>query len=162
MEQIVRLEGRIAEVMPLQSGVSQRTGNQWKSQEYLFEYFSWSGAQYPNRIVVRIFGEEDIAKFNLKALEEHVTLTLRFAASKSQDGTRWFNEIRVTNVERPASAQQPAGESAGTAANQQQQAPAEQQEQMKGRVGQQMEQRDVQMTQFDADGNPVNGDDLPF
>ena len=162
MEQIVRLEGRIAEVMPLQSGVSQRTGNQWKSQEYLFEYFSWSGAQYPNRIVVRIFGEEDIAKFNLKALEEHVTLTLRFAASKSQDGTRWFNEIRVTNVERPASAQQPAGESAGTAGNQQQHAPAEQQKQMKGRVGQQMEQRDVQMTQFDADGNPVNGDDLPF
>lgn len=162
MEQIVRLEGRIAEVMPMQSGVSQRTGNQWKSQEYLFEYFSWSGAQYPNRIVVRIFGEEDIAKFNLKALEEHVTLTLRFAASKSQDGTRWFNEIRVTNVERPASAQQPAGESAGTAANQQQQAPAGQQEQMKGHVGQQMEQRDVQMTQFDADGNPVNGDDLPF
>ena len=162
MEQIVRLEGRIAEVMPMQSGVSQRTGNQWKSQEYLFEYFSWSGAQYPNRIVVRIFGEEDIAKFNLKALEEHVTLTLRFAASKSQDGTRWFNEIRVTNVERPASAQHPAGESAGTAANQQQQAPAEQQEQMKGHVGQQIEQRDVQMTQFDADGNPVNGDDLPF
>lgn len=162
MEQIVRLEGRIAEVMPMQSGVSQRTGNQWKSQEYLFEYFSWSGAQYPNRIVVRIFGEEDIAKFNLKALEEHVTLTLRFAASKSQDGTRWFNEIRVTNVERPASAQQPAGESAGTAANQQQQAPAGQKEQMKGYVGQQMEQRDVQMTQFDADGNPVNGNDLPF
>lgn len=33
---------------------------------------------------------------------------------------------------------------------------------MKGYVGQQMEQREVQMTQFDADGNPVNGDDLPF
>ena len=106
MEQIVRLTGRIAEVMPLQSGVSQRTGNQWKSQDYLFEYYSWSGAQYPNRILVRIFGEDDIAKFNLKALEEDVTLTLRFAASKSQDGTRWFNEIRITNVERPAAQQQ--------------------------------------------------------
>ncbi len=169
MEQIVRLEGRIAEVMPMQSGVSQRTGNQWKSQEYLFEYFSWSGAQYPNRIVVRIFGEEDIAKFNLKALEEHVTLTLRFAASKSQDGTRWFNEIRVTNVERPASAQQPAGESAGTAANQQQQAPAGQQQAgspgtnatgvvTPPAVGQAQEQQ----IQYDADGNPVDGDDLPF
>lgn len=106
MEQIVRLTGRIAEVMPLQSGVSQRTGNQWKSQEYLFEYFPWSGATNPSRIVVRIFGEEDIAKFNLKELEEDVTLTLRFAASKSQDGTRWFNEIRITNVERPAAQQQ--------------------------------------------------------
>ena len=106
MEQIVRLTGRIAEVMPLQSGVSQRTGNQWKSQEYLFEYFPWSGATNPSRIVVRIFGEEDIAKFNLKEREEDVTLTLRFAAQKSQDGTRWFNEIRITNVERPAAQQQ--------------------------------------------------------
>lgn len=106
MEQIVRLTGRIAEVMPLQSGVSQRTGNQWKSQEYLFEYFPWSCATNPSRIVVRIFGEEDIAKFNLKEREEDVTLTLRFAAQKSQDGSRWFNEIRITNVERPAAQQQ--------------------------------------------------------
>lgn len=106
MEQIVRLTGRIAEVMPLQSGVSQRTGNQWKSQEYLFEYFPWSGATNPSRIVVRIFGEEDIAKFNLKEREEDVTLTLRFAAQKSQDGSRWFNEIKITNVERPAAQQQ--------------------------------------------------------
>ena len=100
MEQIVKLTGRIAEVMPLTSGVSQRTGNQWKSQDYLFEYFSWSGAKYPNRILCRIFGENDIAKFNLKPLEENVTLTLRFDANKSQDGTRWFNEVRITNVER--------------------------------------------------------------
>ena len=55
--------------------------------------------------MVRIFGEEDIAKFNLKQYEENVTLTLRFAAQKSQDGTRWFNEIRITNVERPNSQQ---------------------------------------------------------
>lgn len=101
MEQIVKLTGRIAEVMPMQSGVSQITGNQWKSQEYLFEYFPWSGATNPSRIVVRIFGEEDIAKFNLQQYEQDVTLTLRFVAQKSQDGTRWFNEVRVSNVERP-------------------------------------------------------------
>ena len=64
MEQIIKLTGRIAEVMPLQSGVSQRTGNQWKSQEYLFEYFAWGGAMYANRIVCRVFGEDKIARFN--------------------------------------------------------------------------------------------------
>ena len=106
MEQIVKLTGRIAEVMPLQSGTSQRTGNQWKSQEYLFEYFPWSGATNPSRIVVRVFGEDNIAKYNLKPMEEGVTLTLRFAANKSQDGSRWFNEIHVSNVER-ATTEQP-------------------------------------------------------
>ena len=107
MEQIVKLTGRIAEVMPVVSGVSERTGNPWKSQEYLFEYFSWSGARYANRIVARVFGEDDIAKYNLKQGDE-VTLTIRFDANKSKDGNRWFNEIRITNVERPQAAQQPA------------------------------------------------------
>jgi len=125
MEQIVKLFGRIAEVMPAQEGVSARTGNAWKSQEYLFEYFAWSGAQYPNRIVCRVFGEDNIAKFNLKQGEE-VTLWLRFDANKSQDGSRWFNEVRISNVERagqqtnqPTAAQQ-APQVANAPANAQQ------------------------------------------
>jgi hypothetical protein len=105
MEQIIKLTGRIAEVMPVASGVSDRTGNAWKSQEYLFEYFAWSGARYANRLVARVFGEDDIAKFNLKQGEE-VTLTIRFDANKSKDGSRWFNEIRINNVERTQSTQQ--------------------------------------------------------
>ena len=107
MEQIVKLTGRIAEVMPVVSGISDRTGNAWKSQEYLFEYFAWSGARYANRMVARVFGEDDIAKYNLKQGEE-VTLTIRFDANKSKDGSRWFNEIRINNVERPQGTQQPA------------------------------------------------------
>ena len=107
MEQIIKLTGRIAEVMPVVSGVSDRTGNPWKSQEYLFEYFAWSGAKYANRLVARVFGEDDIAKFNLKQGEE-VTLTIRFDANKSKDGSRWFNEIRINNVERSQGTQLPA------------------------------------------------------
>lgn len=100
MEQIVKLTGRIAEVFPAQSGTSQRTGNQWMSQDYLFEFFTWSGAQNPNRLVVRIFGEDNIKRHNLQQYEDNVTLTLRLDASKTKEGDRWFNEVRVTNVER--------------------------------------------------------------
>ena len=106
MEQIVKLAGRIADVFPAQIGTSQRTGNQWMSQDYLFEFFSWSGAQNPNRLVVRIFGEDNIKRHNLQKYEENVTLTLRLDASKTKDGDRWFNEVRVTNVERPQGTQQ--------------------------------------------------------
>ena len=106
MEQIVKLTGRIAEVMPAQSGVSQRTGNPWMSQDYLFEFFTWSGATKPNRLKVRIFGEDNIKRHNLQQYEENVTLTLRLDASKAEDG-KWFNEVRVTNVER-IGVQQPA------------------------------------------------------
>lgn len=107
MEQIVKLTGRIAEVFQAQSGVSARTGNNWKSQDYLFEFFQWSGQKNPNRIVVRIFGEDNIKRHNLQQYEDNVTLTLRLDASKTKDGDRWFNEVRVTNVERVGQ-QQPA------------------------------------------------------
>ena len=102
----MKLTGRIAEVMPAQSGVSQRTGNPWMSQDYLFEFFTWSGAQKPNRLKVRIFGEDAIKRHNLQQYEDNVTLTLLLDASKTEDG-KWFNEVRVTNVER-IGVQQPA------------------------------------------------------
>ena len=107
MEQIVKLTGRIAEVFQAQTGVSARTGNNWMSQDYLFEFYQWSGQQNPNRLVARIFGEDNIKRHNLQPLEENVTLTLRLDASKTKDGDRWFNEVRITNVERVGQ-QQPA------------------------------------------------------
>jgi hypothetical protein len=98
MEQVIKLTGRIAKVFPANSGVSQRTGNQWMSQEYLLEFFSWSGANYPDRVVFRIFGEDRIKQFNLKELEDNVTVYLRMDAHESNG--RWFNEISATNIVR--------------------------------------------------------------
>jgi hypothetical protein len=115
MEQIIKLTGRIAEVLPVNTGVSQRTGNQWMSQDYIFEYFMWSGQQRATQLCVRIFGEDNIKRHNLQPLEENVTLTLRVESTKIQESGRWFTEVRVTNVERAGRqpAQQPAGQAAG-------------------------------------------------
>ena len=109
MEQIIKLTGRIAEVLPANTGVSQRTGNPWMSQDYIFEYFMWSGQSYPTKLCVKIFGEDNIKRHHLQALEENVTLTLRMESTKNQESGRWFTEIRVTNVER-VGGQQPAGQ----------------------------------------------------
>ena len=129
MEQIIKLTGRIAEVLPADTGVSQRTGNAWMSQQYIFEYFMWSGQQNPTKLCVKVFGEDNIKRHNLKALEENVTLTLRVESTKNQESGRWFTEVRVTNVERigqqsaqPQQAQpQQAQAAAGQAPQQQQQ-----------------------------------------
>ena len=136
MEQIIKLTGRIAEVLPANTGVSQRTGNQWMSQEYILEYFMWSGQQRATQLCVKVFGEDNIKRHNLKALEENVTLTLRIESTKNQESGRWFTEARVTNVER-AGAQQ-------SAQPQQVQAAA-------GQVPQQQQQ-----------GGVENANDLPF
>ena len=124
MEQIIKLTGRISEVLPANTGVSQSTGNQWMSQEYIFEYFMWSGQQNPTKLCARIFGEDNIKRHNLQPLEENVTLTLRIESTKNQESGRWFTEVRITNVERAGQqAAQPrqAKVSAGQAPQQQQQ-----------------------------------------
>lgn len=98
MEQLIKLTGRIAKVLPLQQGVSARTGNQWQSQEYVLEYFTWAGSMYPDKVVFKVFGEDKIRQFALKELEENITVFLRFTV-REHDG-RFYNEVNCYNVMR--------------------------------------------------------------
>ena len=88
------LTGTIIQVMPAQSGVSSRTGNPWMSQEYVLEV----PAQYPKRMVFRIFGEDRIKQFNIQQGEQQVTI--QFDIDAHEYNGRWFNEIRAYNVLR--------------------------------------------------------------
>ena len=88
------LTGTIIQVMPAQSGVSQRSGNPWMSQEYVLEV----PAQYPKRMVFRIFGEDRIRQFNIQQGEQNVTV--QFDIDAHEYNGRWFNEIRCYNVLR--------------------------------------------------------------
>lgn len=147
MEQVIKLTGRVAKVFPAQSGVSERTGNTWMSQEFLFEYHAWSGAAFPNRIVCRIFGEDRVKQWAPRELEENVTVIISPNASEGKEG-RWFNEIRVTNFTRgnvPQPANQPAGgDNANGAGNNATAAPA------------------APQNQPNAAQEGAEGDDLPF
>lgn len=87
--------GTIIAVMPAQSGVSQRTGNQWMSQEYVLEV----PGQYPRKMVFRIFGEDRIRQFNIQQGEQNVTI--QFDIDAHEYNGRWFNEVRAYNVIRP-------------------------------------------------------------
>jgi len=93
------LTGTIIAVMPAQSGVSQRTGNQWMSQEYVLEV----PGQYPKKMVFRIFGEDRIRQFNLHQGEQNVTV--QFDIDAHEYNGRWFNEVRCYNVIRPYTGQ---------------------------------------------------------
>lgn len=92
--------GTITVVMPAQSGVSQRSGNAWMSQEYVLEI----PGSYPKRMVFRIFGEDRIKQFNLRQGEQNVTI--QFDIDAHEYNGRWFNEIRCYNVLRSVGQQQ--------------------------------------------------------
>ena len=94
------LTGTITVVMPAQSGVSQRSGNAWMSQEYVMEI----PGQWPRHIVFRIFGEDRIKQFSLRQGEQNVTI--QFDIDAHEYNGRWFNEIKCYNVLRSVGQQQ--------------------------------------------------------
>ena len=133
----MEIQGKIRAIIPAQSGVSQRTGNTWMSQEYVMDYFWWPNQTQPSQMLFKVFGEDRIKQWNLQ-LNDEVKIIFHIEAHE-YDG-RWFNDVRCTNVQKiGASAQQPAADTTGTEAN----GGGTQQEQ-----GQQQE--------------GVEGDDLPF
>ena len=94
------LTGKIIAVLPANSGVSQRTGNPWMSQEYVIEV----PGQYPRKCVFRVFGEDRIKQFNIQMNQD---VTVSFDIDAHEYNGRWFNEIRAFNVV-PAAAINPA------------------------------------------------------
>jgi hypothetical protein len=87
------LTGKIIAVLPASSGVSQRTGNTWMSQDYVIEV----PGQYPRKCVFRVFGEDRIKQFNIQMGED---LTVSFDIDAHEFNGRWFNDVRAFNVSR--------------------------------------------------------------
>lgn len=87
------LTGKIIAVLPASSGVSQRTGNSWMSQDYVIEV----PGQYPKKCVFRVFGEDRIKQFNIQMGED---VTVSFDIDAHEFNGRWFNDIRAYNVQR--------------------------------------------------------------
>ncbi|WP_347081880.1 DUF3127 domain-containing protein, partial [Bacteroides uniformis] len=77
-------------------GVS-KSGNEWKSQEYVIE----DHGQYPRKMCFDVFGADKIEQFNIQMGEE---LTVSFDVDARQWQDRWFNSIRAWKVERVSTA----------------------------------------------------------
>ena len=91
----MELEGKISVVLPAQSGVSQRTGNQWMSQEYVLAYYWFPNQTQASYVVMRVFGEDRIKNFGLQPNDE---VKVRFHAEAHENNGRWYNELRIDGV----------------------------------------------------------------
>jgi hypothetical protein len=160
----MELECRIHLVMPAQSGVSQRTGNKWMSQEYVLAYHWWPNQTDPSFIVMRVFGEDKIKHFNLQPNDE---VKVRFHCEAHENNGRWYNELRIDGVtfvgasagknQQPAQqTQQPAANAAETVA---QQAPQAEMTEEQKKAMEKLKGMGEQASNGDANGS---GDDLPF
>ena len=84
--------GKAIAALPVKSGVSQRTGEQWQSREYVIE----TQEQYPKRMCFGVFGTDKLKECNIRNndwIKVHVDITAR------EYNGKWYNSVRAWKVE---------------------------------------------------------------
>lgn len=102
----MEIKGRIIAVLPLRSGVSQKDGKSWVTQDYVIETLE----QYPKRCVFNVFGEEKIKEYNIQVGSE---VTVKFDINAREYNGRWYNDVRAWKVEPAQAEQAPSFQPAG-------------------------------------------------
>ena len=95
------ITGRIIAVLPERSGVSQRSGSEWKVASYVLE----TQEQYPKKMCFEVFGTDRIQNLNIQVGE---MLTVSFDIDAHEYNGRWFNSIRAFRVDRNVQSSAPA------------------------------------------------------
>lgn len=95
----MKFQGRIKQVLPLRQGVSQRTGNEWKSLPFIFEYFEHESDRYADSVMLETFDTNVID--NLKeGMEVICGFGHKAKTITKQDGTQTtINEMRLYSIE---------------------------------------------------------------
>ena len=151
----MEFQGRIAKLLPIRQGVSQRTGNEWKSLPFIFEYFEHESDRYADSVMLETFDTNVID--NLKeGMEVRCGFGHRTREYTKDGKTMIINDIRLYKIESVRKVQnQPAQQAIQQPVAQQ---PAPQY---------QTQQRPPFPPQVDQYGNPVqpinpDENDLPF
>lgn len=95
----MEITGKIIAVLPERSGVSARTGSEWKMGSYVLETIN---EQYPRRMNFEVFGADKLQQFNIQLGEVMiVSFDIDAREYRRPDGTvTWFNSIRAWKVDR--------------------------------------------------------------
>ena len=103
----MEFQGRIAKVLPVRSGVSQRTGNEWKSLPFIFEYFENPSDRYADSVMLETFDTNVID--NLKeGMEVRCGFGHRTREYTKDGKTMIINDLRLYKIESVKAQNQPA------------------------------------------------------
>ena len=85
---------KVDKLLDIQSGISQQTGNAWKSREVVVE--SVQNAVHPDRYVARLFGEA-VDKFTA---QEGEVLGIELRHSVREYNGRYYGEASIVDFEQ--------------------------------------------------------------
>ena len=86
--------GQIKKILPAREGVSQRTGNQWKTQPFVFEYFENPTDRYADSVVLETFDTNVMSQ-----LKEFARVRIGFGHHTREHEGRVYNEISMYKFE---------------------------------------------------------------
>ena len=106
--------GQVKKILPVRSGVSQRTGNEWKSLPFIFEYHENPTDRYADTVLLETFDTKVIDN-----LKEGMEIRCGFGHRTREYEGKVYNELRLYKIEsvKPAQAvnQAPQGANAPAA-----------------------------------------------
>lgn len=86
----MEIQGQIISILQLQTG--QGSKGAWHKQEFILE----TPGQYPKKIAMSLWGEENINKYDL---EVGLKITAHINLESREYNGRWYTEVRVWKVE---------------------------------------------------------------
>lgn len=88
----MEIQGKIVQILPLQSGIGAQSQKEWKKQEYILE----QGGQYPKKVCFNLWGDM-IDRFMLREGEE---VTVQIDLESREYNGRWYTDVRAWRVDR--------------------------------------------------------------
>ena len=88
----MELIGKAIAALPVKSGVSKKTGEQWQSREYVIE----TQEQYPKKMCFEVFGTDKLKEFNIR---NNDLIKVNFDITAREYNGKWYNSVRAWKVE---------------------------------------------------------------
>ena len=88
----MQITGKAIAALPVKSGVSQKTGEQWQSREYVIE----TQEQYPKKMWFEVFGTDKLKEFNIR---NNDLIKVHFDITAREYNGKWYNSVRAWKVE---------------------------------------------------------------
>lgn len=88
----MEIQGKIIQVLPLQSGVGKASGKEWKKQDYILETID----SFPKKICFNLWGDA-IDRAQLQVGEE---VTVQVDVESREFNGRWYTDVKGWRVDR--------------------------------------------------------------
>lgn len=91
----MEFQGRIYKMLDQKVG-TKADGSEWRSQDFIFEYFEQPEQRYADRVVLTVMNER-IREYDLHEGED---VRIGFSHSCREYNGRWYNDVRIYKLEK--------------------------------------------------------------